>query len=112
MKIALCSNSPQLSDGLAENLAQTAYIIVFDTESETIKTIRNKRHYCDKYYCQKRTARKVLESGAQVLITGKISQEILPWFKRKQIFFFKQNTPISAQEALRAYQATALHITR
>ena len=112
MKIALCSNGAQLSDNLAESLAQTPYIIVVDTETAKIKTICNKRHYCDKYHCQKRTARKVLESGAQVLIAGQVSQEILPWFKRKEIFFFNQNTPISAQEALHAYQATALHITR
>jgi len=109
MKIAITTQGTEATSKIDPRFGRTSYIRVIDTETHEVTLIDNRDTASDGHGAGPKTAQRMLETGAQVLITGNgPGGNAAAVLEKKGIKVLTGAQNLTVEEALNAYHEKSL----
>lgn len=109
MKIAFTTKGADMNAEMDPRFGRTMYILVYDTESKTTAVVDNRDTANDNHGAGPKTAQRMLETGAEVLITGNgPGGNAATVLQSKGIEVYVGAAGLTADQALEKYHGNSL----
>ena len=108
MKIVVSSTGVSVDDKTHDFFGRCDFLIVFDTETEEVKAIKNENKNAEGgagVGC----AQIVFDEGAQAVISGKVGPKAYEVLKNAEISIFLSPPGMTVRTALERYKAAGLN---
>lgn len=109
MKIAFTSKGSSMTSEMDSRFGRASYILVHDTESATTEVVDNTDTVNDGHGAGPKTAQRMMDTGATVLVTGNgPGGNAASVLEKKGIKIFVGAGNMTAEQAMKKYQQNKL----